>query len=105
MIGEMGTAVVDVDPDGVVRVRDAQWRARTNRATPIKAGDAIRVVEVDGPMLEVEPEAGGARDYREQRERRKGPNPPRRLVMKRLPTGPDLHEFARVFTEFAKVHR
>ena len=72
MIGEMGTAVVDVDPDGVVRVRDAQWRARTNRATPIKAGDAIRVVEVDGPMLEVEPEAGGARDYREQRERRKG---------------------------------
>ena len=28
MIGELGTAVVDVDPDGVVRVRDAQWRAR-----------------------------------------------------------------------------
>ena len=73
MIGELGTAVVDVDPDGVVRVRDAQWRARTNRATPIKAGDPIRVVEVDGPLLEVEPEAGGARDYREQRERRKGP--------------------------------
>jgi membrane-bound serine protease (ClpP class) len=72
MIGELGTAVVDVDPDGVVRVRDAQWRARTNRATPIKAGDPIRVVEVDGPLLEVEPEAGGARDYREQRERRKG---------------------------------
>jgi membrane-bound serine protease (ClpP class) len=70
MIGEMGTAVVDVDPDGVVRVRDAQWRARTNRATPIKAGEAIRVVEVDGPLLEVEPETGGARDYREQREHR-----------------------------------
>ena len=34
MIGEMGEAVVAVDPDGVVVVRDAQWRARTNRATP-----------------------------------------------------------------------
>ena len=67
MIGEMGVAMVDVDPDGVVRVRDAEWPARTNRATPIKAGDAVRVVEVDGPLLEVEPETGGARDYREHR--------------------------------------
>ena len=37
--GEMGLAEVDVDPDGVVRIRDALWRARTNRATPIHAGD------------------------------------------------------------------
>ena len=35
LIGEMGVAEVGVDPDGVVRVRDALWRARTNRATPI----------------------------------------------------------------------
>ncbi len=69
MVGEMGSAEVDVDPDGVVRVRDALWRARTNRATPIKAGDVIRVVEIDGLVLEVEPEAGGARDYRERRPR------------------------------------
>ncbi len=69
MVGEMGAAEVDVDPDGVVRVRDALWRARTNRATPIKAGDAIRVVEIDGLVLEVEPEGGGARDYRDRRPR------------------------------------
>ena len=69
MIGEMGTAVVDIDPDGVVRVRDAQWRARTNRATPIKAGEPVRVVDIEGPLLEVEPETGGARDYREHRNR------------------------------------
>jgi hypothetical protein len=25
------------------------------------------VVDIDGPLLEVEPEAGGARDYREHR--------------------------------------
>ena len=64
LVGEMGAAVADVDPDGVVRVRDALWRARTNRATPIHAGDAVRVVSVEGIVLEVEPEAGGARDYR-----------------------------------------
>ena len=67
MIGEMGVAEVDVDPDGVVRVRDALWRARTNRATPISAGEPARVIEVDGLVLEVEPEEGGARDHRERR--------------------------------------
>jgi membrane-bound serine protease (ClpP class) len=66
LIGETGTAEVGVDPDGVVRVRDALWRARTNRATPIAAGDTVRVVAVEGLMLEVEPEAGGARDYRDR---------------------------------------
>jgi membrane-bound serine protease (ClpP class) len=66
LIGEMGVAEVGVDPDGVVRVRDALWRARTNRATPIAAGDAVRVVAVEGILLEVEPEAGGARDYRDR---------------------------------------
>jgi membrane-bound serine protease (ClpP class) len=66
LIGEMGTAEVGVDPDGVVRVRDALWRARTNRATPIAAGDTVRVVAVEGLLLEVEPEGGGARDYRDR---------------------------------------
>jgi membrane-bound serine protease (ClpP class) len=64
LVGEMGAAVADVDPDGVVRVREALWRARTNRATPIHAGDRIRVVSIEGIVLEVEPEEGGARDYR-----------------------------------------
>jgi membrane-bound serine protease (ClpP class) len=66
LVGEMGTAEVGVDPDGVVRVRDALWRARTNRATPIAAGDTVRVVAVEGLLLEVEPESGGARDYRDR---------------------------------------
>jgi membrane-bound serine protease (ClpP class) len=66
LIGEMGVAEVGVDPDGVVRVRDALWRARTNRATPIAAGDTVRVVAVEGILLEVEPESGGARDYRKR---------------------------------------
>jgi membrane-bound serine protease (ClpP class) len=67
LIGEMGEAAVDIAPDGVILLRGARWRARTNRATPITAGEPVRVVEVDGLILEVEPEAGGARDYRERR--------------------------------------
>ena len=67
LVGEMGLAEADVDPDGVVRIRDALWRARTNRATPIHAGDAVRVVSIEGVVLEVEPETGGARDHRERR--------------------------------------
>jgi membrane-bound serine protease (ClpP class) len=66
MIGELGEAVEDVQPDGVVRVRDALWRARTNRATPIPAGEPVRVIAIEGLVLEVEPEEGGARDYRER---------------------------------------
>ena len=67
MIGELGEAMIDVDPEGTVKIRDALWRARTNRATPVVAGEAVRVVAIDGVTLEVEPESGGARDYRERR--------------------------------------
>jgi membrane-bound serine protease (ClpP class) len=66
MIGEMGEARTDVDPDGVVEVRHAPWRARTNRATPIREREQVRVIAIDGLVLEVEPETAGARDYRER---------------------------------------
>jgi membrane-bound serine protease (ClpP class) len=72
MIGELGEVVVAVDPDGVVSVRDAQWRARTNRATPVAAGGAVRVVAIDGVTLEVEPLEGAARDHRERRAKSEG---------------------------------
>jgi membrane-bound serine protease (ClpP class) len=66
MIGEMGEALTDVDPDGTVTIRDVNWRASVNRATPVKAGDRIRVVGLDKLVLEIEPEEGGARDYRDR---------------------------------------
>lgn len=69
MVGLEGVAVGPIGPDGVARVRDATWRARTNRATPIADGDGLRVVAIDGVTLEVEPLVGGARDYRERRAR------------------------------------
>jgi membrane-bound serine protease (ClpP class) len=55
MIGEVGEAVAEVKPDGVVRVRGALWPAHTSRATPVAAGDPVRVVGIDGPLLQVEP--------------------------------------------------
>jgi membrane-bound serine protease (ClpP class) len=55
MVGLEGTATTAVDPEGTVRVREGLWRARTNRATPITAGERVRVVAIDGLLLEVEP--------------------------------------------------
>ena len=67
MIGAPGEAVVAVDPEGVVKVGEGTWRARTNRATPIAVGGRVIVVAIDGVTLEVEPEVGAARDHRERR--------------------------------------
>ncbi|MGB0113982.1 MAG: NfeD family protein [Ilumatobacteraceae bacterium] len=69
MIGEEGVAVGDVDPEGFVEVRGATWRARTNRATPLATGEALRVAAIDGVTLDVEPLEGAARDYREMRKK------------------------------------
>jgi len=64
MIGELGQALTDVSPEGTVELRAAPWRARTNRATPIRAGQPVRVVGLDGLLLEVEPEGVPATDRR-----------------------------------------
>jgi membrane-bound serine protease (ClpP class) len=66
LIGSIGRAVTDIAPDGAVQIGESRWKARTNRATPVKAGESARVVAIDGIVLEVEPESGGARDYRER---------------------------------------
>lgn len=70
MVGEVGVAHGAVSPDGIVTVRGAPWRARTNRATPVEAGEQVRVVSIDGLLLEVEPLEGGATDHRERRSAR-----------------------------------
>ena len=69
MIGREGSAVDAIDPDGLVEIGSATWRARTNRATPIAAGEPIRVAAIDGVTLDVEPLEGAARDYREMRKK------------------------------------
>ena len=74
MIGEVGEAVAAVAPDGIVTVRDAPWRARTNRATPDRRRRPGAGGRVDGLLLEVEPLEGAAT----------GPPPPTKLVDLRL---------------------
>ena len=67
MIGSVGVAVGEINPLGIVRIHDANWRARTNRSTPINDGQELKVAAIDGVTLEVEPLEGAARDYREMR--------------------------------------
>ena len=67
MIGVMGEAAEPIRKEGVVVIDGAPWKARVNRTTPIAAGDPVRVVAIEGLYLEIEPEEGGARDYRERR--------------------------------------
>ena len=67
MVGSMGQAADDIKKEGVVIIDGAPWRARVNRTTPIVKGDPVRVVAIEGLYLEIEPEEGGARDYREMR--------------------------------------
>ena len=55
MVGTVGSARDDVNPEGVVLIDEAPWRARTQRATPISAGDPVRVVSLEGLILTVEP--------------------------------------------------
>ncbi|MBW8824946.1 MAG: hypothetical protein JF603_01145 [Acidobacteria bacterium] len=55
MVGEEGQVVAEVAPTGVVRVREALWPARTNRATPLAVGDRVTVVAIEGASLEVAP--------------------------------------------------
>ena len=54
MIGALGIARDAVDPEGVVIIDGAPWRARTQRATPISDGDPIRVMALEGLILTVE---------------------------------------------------
>ena len=70
MVGAEGTALTDIDPDGTVEVHGAQWRARVNRLTPLRAGESLRVSGLSGVVLEVEPDEGAAIDYREMRRKR-----------------------------------
>jgi membrane-bound serine protease (ClpP class) len=67
MIGEEGMAITNIDPEGIVEVGAGRWRALTNRATPVRFGERVRVAAIDGVTLEIEPLEGAARDYRERR--------------------------------------
>ncbi len=55
LVGEVGQAVTELDPDGVVEVAGGRWKATSHRAATLRAGDPVRVAAVDGDTLEVAP--------------------------------------------------
>ncbi len=54
LVGATGVAVGAFDPEGLVDVEGARWRAITRRASEISEGDAITVIGVRGVILDVE---------------------------------------------------
>lgn len=58
LVGSVGHALSDFDPDGTVVVNGARWRATAHREAGLIAGAAILVSGVDGLFLEVEPQDG-----------------------------------------------
>lgn len=53
VLGAIGQAVTDLAPEGVVQVVSESWSATS--ATPVARGAQVRVLEVDGLRLKVEP--------------------------------------------------
>jgi membrane-bound serine protease (ClpP class) len=54
LVGREGTVVRDLEPRGVVQVASEEWSAEAVRGSPRK-GERIRVVEMEGLKLKVEP--------------------------------------------------
>ncbi len=55
LIGAIGEAVDDLDPDGLIEVNGARWSATAHRQAGIGAGDPVEVVAIDEWVLEVAP--------------------------------------------------
>ena len=55
LVGATGVADSALDPDGVVIIDGAKWRARAHRAAGIAAGAEIEVLAVEGITLQVAP--------------------------------------------------
>jgi membrane protein implicated in regulation of membrane protease activity len=60
LLGAVAIARDRLDPDGYVRVGHELWRARA-RHGPVERGGAVRVVDVQGLTLVVEPSPRGER--------------------------------------------
>jgi membrane-bound serine protease (ClpP class) len=57
LIGTTGVALTDLTPNGTVRVAKETWTATSS--APARAGQAVRVTDVRGVHVEVQPIAGG----------------------------------------------
>jgi membrane-bound serine protease (ClpP class) len=67
LVGRAGVAETDFDPDGLVSLDGARWRASAHRAAGIKEGDPVTVLGVKEIMLEVGPEEESLTEGRESK--------------------------------------
>jgi membrane-bound serine protease (ClpP class) len=67
IVGQEGIVLQDLDPTGVVQVASEHWTASSVRGAPRK-GDHVRVVQMDGLRLKVEPVEAPATASAEGRE-------------------------------------
>lgn len=56
LVGSSGVAETVLEPDGVVVIDGARWRARAHRAAAIEPGARIEVLAVEGITLQVAPQ-------------------------------------------------
>jgi membrane-bound serine protease (ClpP class) len=58
MLGSVGIMLDDADGEGWARVRSEQWRVRS--PVPLRRGQPVRILRMDGLVLEVAPVNEGA---------------------------------------------
>jgi membrane-bound serine protease (ClpP class) len=58
MIGSIAVMLDDTDHEGWARVHSEQWRVRSN--APVRRGQPVRIIRMDGLVLEVAPVNEGA---------------------------------------------
>jgi membrane-bound serine protease (ClpP class) len=56
LVGERAEVIQELAPDGRVRLRGETWSARSE--VPASVGEVVRVAEVEGLTLVVEPDRG-----------------------------------------------
>lgn len=59
LVGATGVAESPLEPDGVVVIDGAKWRARAHRAAGIERGSQVEVLGVEGITLQVAPAEDG----------------------------------------------
>ncbi|MFH1824543.1 MAG: nodulation protein NfeD [Candidatus Firestonebacteria bacterium] len=55
LIHSIGEVKVGIDPEGIVFVNNEDWSAVSNTGEPIKKGEEVKVISVEGVKLVVEP--------------------------------------------------
>ena len=53
LIGASGTVLEDFEGDGRIHIHGENWHAKS--VQPLKRGQAVRVIRIDGLTLHVEP--------------------------------------------------